>query len=382
MFDKKLIAKLNHQKQTGLYRNPPEISNREGHILYSAGKKMINFASNDYLGLGSSDLLKKITANNFSKFGSSASSSRLVTGNFSTIRTAEKAYAQFFGFEDALFFSSGYLANMALISTLFDKGDKIIFDKHIHASSVNGISLSGAEFSGYRHNSMPHLVKRLEQKNNDRCAVITEALFSMDGDIPDMDQLKQLKNDHNFLCIVDEAHSYGAMGKGGRGIAGDVADIGVGTFGKAFGLFGAFILLSELHRDYLVNFASPFIYTTSLPEAHAATATDLIEIIENADEKRKKLKQISFFMKKELLKKGFKTEGDAHILSIEIGNEEKTVAISEHLRQKNIFVFPARFPTVPFGKAILRLSLTALHTERDIKTFISELLKCEADLVK
>lgn len=376
MFDSKLRTRLKHQERIGLYRNPPEITARQGQFLYSADKKMINFASNDYLGLGSSDLLKKITAENFSKFGSSASSSRLVTGNYNTIRMAEKAYARFFGFEDALFFSSGYQANLALLSTLFDKGDRIIFDKHIHASSVKGISLSGAEFSGFRHNSIPHLAKRLEAVKNRHCGVITEALFSMDGDLPDLTALKQLKKEHDFLCIVDEAHSYGAMGRNGCGVAGPIADIGVGTFGKAFGLFGAFILLPELHRDFLVNYASPFIYTTSLPEAHAATTLDLLEIVGKADDKRKILEDASCFMKEELVKNGFKVKGDAHILAIEIGDEQKTVALSEKLRNKGIFVFPARFPTVPLGQAILRISLTAMHTGKDIKTFIGELLKC------
>ncbi len=367
MFNKRFIKRLDAQKKSGLYRNPPEIAGRDGRYLHIKGKKMINFASNDYLGFGSSDAVKTIVSDNFKKYGSSSSSSRLVTGNYSAIRDAEKAFAKYFGYEDALFFPSGYQANIGLISTLFDKGDKLIFDKHVHASTVKGISLSGADFTGYRHNSLAHLEKKLKTVGEDSCAVvITESLFSMDGDFADFDAINELKLRFGFKCIADEAHSYGASGVKGRGLSGGVADIGVGTFGKSFGLFGAFVLLPALYRDYLVNFASPYIYTTSLPEAHGVATTEILSLIEKADDKRDHLRNISRFTKTTLEANGFKTVGDAHILAIEIGDEEKTVKITQALQKKNIFTFPARFPTVPLGRAIIRLSLTSMHTEDDV----------------
>ena len=366
MFNKKFIKRLEAQKKSGLYRNPPEIAKRDGRLLHINGKKMINFASNDYLGFGSSEAVKTIVADNFKKYGSSSSSSRLVTGNYSSIREAEKAFAAYFGYEDALFFPSGYQANIGLISTLFDKGDKLVFDKHVHASTVKGISLSGADFTGYRHNSLSHLEKKIKKAGEEDCAVITESLFSMDGDFADFKAINELKSRYGFICIADEAHSYGALGDKGKGISGGVADIGVGTFGKAFGLFGAFVLLPALYRDYLVNFASPYIYTTSLPEAHGAATTEILSLIEKADDKRDHLQKISRFTKTTLEANGFKTAGDAHILAIEIGDEEKTVQITQALQKKNIFTFPARFPTVPLGRAIIRLSLTSMHTEEDV----------------
>ncbi len=366
MFNKRFIKRLDAQKKSGLYRNPPEITKREGRYLHINGKKMINFASNDYLGFGSSDAVKTIVADNFKKYGSSSSSSRLVTGNYSSIREAEKAYAAYFGYEDALFFPSGYQANIGLISTLFDKGDTLVFDKHVHASTVKGISLSGADFTGYRHNSISHLEKKLTTVGERGCAVITESLFSMDGDFANFGAINELKSRYDFTCIVDEAHSYGALGEKGKGISGGVADIGVGTFGKAFGLFGAFILLPALYRDYLVNFASPYIYTTSLPEAHGAATTEILSLIEKADGKREQLQTISRFTKKTLEADGFNVAGDAHILAIEIGDEEKTVQLTQALQKKNIFTFPARFPTVPLGRAIIRVSLTSMHTEEDV----------------
>ncbi len=376
MFNERFTKKLKQQKKTGLYRNPPKISKREGKYLYIGKNEMINFASNDYLGFGSIDYVKKIIAANFEKYGSSSSSSRLVTGNFCTMREAEKIYADYFGYEDAVFFPSGYQANLGLLSTLFDNDDKIIFDKHIHASSVKGISLSGAEFTGYKHNNLSHLEKKLINAEDKSKAVVTEALFSMDGDYTDFKAINILKSKYNFICIADEAHSYGAVGDKGKGVSSGVADIGVGTFGKAFGLFGAFVLLPKLYREYLVNFASPYIYTTSLPEAHAAATIEILQLIEQADDKREHLQNISKFAKTTLEARGFKVAGDAHILAIEIGDEEKTVKITKELQKKNIFTFPARFPTVPLGRAIIRLSLTSLHSKEDILYLCEALSDC------
>ncbi|CAN2039119.1 8-amino-7-oxononanoate synthase [Candidatus Magnetomoraceae bacterium gMMP-15] len=373
MFTTRFKNRLKYQYQASLYRNPPEVNRREGKYLFIGSEKVLNFASNDYLGLSVSEKLKEKVAQNFLKFSTSSSSSRLVSGNYSIINQAEKEYAKYFGYEDALFFPSGYQTNLAVISTLFEQGDTLIFDKHIHASSVKGIMLSNADFYGYNHNSMKHLQKRLKAKKEIQTAVITESLFSMDGDFLDIKGIKELKKQYNFLCIVDEAHAFGAIGKNGCGIANDIADIAVGTLGKAFGLFGAFVLLPKNFKEYLINFASPLIYTTTLPEAHAASAIDILEIISLSEDKRKHLKKISLFMKKSLQNKGFKVNGDAHILALEINDEIKAVEVSKALFKKNIFAFPARYPTVPLNKAILRIGMTALHTIEDVKFFIDTL---------
>jgi 8-amino-7-oxononanoate synthase len=361
------------QQQIGLYRNPPEVITREGKYLLIGGKKVVNFASNDYLGLSLSEELRQKTAWNFQKYGTSSSSSRLVSGNYSVINEAEKAYASYFGYHDALFFPSGYQANVGILSTFLERGDTVIFDKHIHASAVKGMTMSGADFFGYNHNSMPHLERRLETCRSRQIAVLTESLFSMDGDILDVKGLKILKDRHNFLTIVDEAHAFGATGYKGRGIAGEVADVAVGTFGKAFGFFGAFVLLPEGFKEYLFNFSSPLIYTTTLPEAHAATALYILDIIEQSEDRRNHLKEISHFMKNSLQREGFSVFGDAHILALEIGEESKAVRVSQKLLEGNIFVLPARYPTVPLHRAILRIGITALHEEEDVNLFIDRL---------
>ena len=239
-FTKRIKTRLEAQKQAALYRRPPLVQKRDGKYLYIDNAKVLNFASNDYLGLGVSETLKNRVARNFAKYSSSSSSSRLVSGNYSVISEAEKEYARYFGYEDALFFPSGYQANMGVLSTLFEKGDTIIFDKHIHASSVKGMTMSKGIFKGYNHNDMSHLKRRLDACRDRQVGVLTESVFSMDGDMLDIHGFGKLKSKYGFLSIVDEAHSFGVLGDKGQGIASEVADVAVGTFGKALGLFGAF----------------------------------------------------------------------------------------------------------------------------------------------
>lgn len=362
--------RLRRRHDAGLLRTPPLIAAREGKYLLIGGRRVLNFSSNDYLGLGVSESLRRQVAENFKKYGSSSSSSRLVAGNLATISRAEEAYARYFGYEDALFFPSGYQANVGLLSALFAKGDVVLFDKHLHASSVKGMALSGADCRGYNHNALSHLRKRLAAAGPTSAAVLTESLFSMDGDLLDIQGLSSLKEEFGFLSIVDEAHAFGVLGEQGRGLALPVADIAVGTFGKALGLFGAFVLLPAIVKEYLCNFSSPLIYSTALPEAHAASALDILAMIAAADTEREHLRAISGLMKEALLAEGLQARGDAQIIAWEIGDERRAVALSQQLLARDIFAFAARYPTVPQGQAMLRLGMTALHTEEDVSLFI------------
>ncbi|MFO7559130.1 MAG: pyridoxal phosphate-dependent aminotransferase family protein [Desulfobacterales bacterium] len=373
MFEKRFLKRLDIQKQDGLYRNPLEIESRDGRYIVAGKRKLLNFSSNDYLGLSTSTEFSNKVADNFRKYGTSSGSSRLVSGNHSAIRQAEERYAQHFGYEDALFFQSGYQANIGVISAFFEPGDRLLFDKHIHASSVKGIQLSKADYRGYNHSSLSHLEKRLQTGKNRPVAVITESLFSMDGDLLNVTDLAGLKEKYGFLSIVDEAHAFGALGKNGCGIARKAADVAIGTFGKAFGFFGAFVLLPRSFKEFLLNFSSPVIYSTALPPSHAASAVDLLELVSRSGEHRERLATISIFMRKRLLENGFRVKGDAHILGVEIGDENTAVMLAEKLYQKDIFVFPARYPTVPRGSALLRISLTAMHTEKDAAYFVEAL---------
>ncbi len=374
MFDQRYTKKLDHQRLTGLFREPLDIHEKNGRFIRVDGRDILNFASNDYLGLASDARARQAVVRNFQQFGPSASSSRLVTGNHRVIRDAELKFARYFGYEDALFFPSGFQANLAVLSTLFGEDDAVFFDKHIHASSVKGLALSSSRFYGYNHNDLKHLERRILSKGA-ACprALVTEALFSMDGDTPDFEALVSLKKKHPFLCVVDEAHSFGVLGEGGRGLARALADVAVGTLGKAFGLFGAFVLLPCLYREYLINFASPLIYTTSLPEAHAASAADLLDLVAAADDRRTHLKGLHDLFVEEAGKNGWAVEEEAHILSIFVGSEQKSLRLARRLFEKGLFVFPARYPTVPLGRAILRISLTALLEQEDVLRLIREI---------
>jgi 8-amino-7-oxononanoate synthase len=375
MFTERYRLKLELQQKSGLYRNPPIIDRREGKYLFSNGARLLNLASNDYLGLGASQSLRRKVADNFSRYGSSSSSSRLVSGNFKLLNEAEKAYAAHFGYEDALFFPSGYQTNMGVLATLFESGDTILFDKHIHASSVKGMALSGATAHGFNHSTLSHLEKRLK-KTTGQVGVVTESLFSMDGDCLDVAGLRKLKDKHSFFCVVDEAHAYGVLGPEGRGLAADVTDVAVGTFGKALGFFGAFAFMTHEIKAFLLNFSSPQIYTTTLPEAHAASSFDVLEAVARCYAERDHLIGLSRWLKEELATAGFQVSGDAQILGVEMGDEQSAVDTAHHLFSKGIFVLSARYPTVPLNKAILRISLTAQHTQADGAKFVETLKEC------
>ncbi len=376
----RMDQRLAQQKALGLYRSPPAIAARNGRFIEIGRRRMLNFASNDYLGFGNDEHLAAVVAQNFQKYGASGSSSRLVSGYYSAIREAEAALAEYFGYDSALIYPSGYQCNLGVIATLFEKGDPVFGDKHIHASSVAALKLSGARFYGYKHNDMGHLQKRLDRLPAPPAGLLTESLFSMDGDGLPVDRLLRTKQAYNLTVLVDEAHAFGVLGPKGRGMARRVADIAVGTFGKALGLFGAFALLPEKVREYLINFSSPLIYTTTLPEAHGASILTILKFIAAADHRREALAHVSRTLKSQLQTAGFAVDGDAHIISVTIGSEKRAAAISAKLFEKGLFVFPARFPTVPLNRSILRISLTALHTPDDIHALISGLKEAQYDI--
>ena len=355
-----------------LKRIPYKIEKRDGKYIWIKGEKFLNFSSNDYLGIASSRRANKKISKAFLDFDISASSSRLICGNYSIIEEVEKEYAQFFGYEDALFFPSGYQANLAVISALFEKEDIILFDKHAHSSIIKGIMLSEAEYHGFNHNSISHLNRRLS-KFPKKAVVITESLFSMDGDLLDIKEMKSLKEKFDFFCLVDEAHAFGVLGKKGKGIAGGLADIAIGTFGKAFGFSGAFVLMPKKIKELLFNLSAPLMHSTAISPAHAAACRELLYIVAEADTEREHLRNISHIAKHKLKEEGFSVSGDAHIICLRIGDERKSLSISKRLLEKNIYIPSVRYPTVPMGSSILRISMTSMHTEEDVKYLIKVL---------
>jgi 8-amino-7-oxononanoate synthase len=369
MLAHRLANRLQQQKDLGLYRCPPVFDSDDVGLSYH-GRPVIDFGSNDYLGLSASRNTRSIVAKAFTDYEPSTCASRLASGSRQGIADAERAFADHFGYESALFFSSGYQANCALLKTLLSSSDHVFFDKRIHASMVDGLRSTGAQLFGYRHSDLSHLKKRLVAANSPLPFILTESLFSMDGDCLDCSVLKQIASDSGAVTIIDEAHAFGAMGEKGRGLAGRTAQIAVGTLGKAFAFYGAFVLGPRILREALYNFASPFIYTTGTSVAHAQAARELLKLVAAADEQRDLLRNTSSHLKELLTQRGFPFYGNAHIVAVQVGDESLTATYARELLSSGFHVLAARSPTVPEGKAILRLSLSANHSFRDIQDLV------------
>ncbi|PID28267.1 MAG: 8-amino-7-oxononanoate synthase [Candidatus Cloacimonadota bacterium] len=367
MLTKKTAERIRLLKEENLFREPRIFDKAEGIFLFRKNKKIINFSSNDILGIAGSNQVKEILANNILKYGSSASSSRLVSAGRQSVKDVEMKFARHFGFEDCLFFNSGFQANSGLFSSLFSEDDTVLYDKRIHASIVTGIKASGAKSIGFNHNKISHMERRIKANAHISVAV-AEALYSMDGDFLD-DNFFETAKKNNIFTVVDEAHSVGAYGEAGKGI--NKGDIVVGTMGKAFGLFGAFILLPEIIKEYLLNKCREIIYTTMLPEAVIVTAGEILDIIADADDKRKRLRENTEFFKNLLQKNKINYGGNSHIVPIFIGEEKKAVQISNRLFEKGFHALASRYPSVPLKKAILRVTVTSEHKKNDIKNFIN-----------
>jgi 8-amino-7-oxononanoate synthase len=289
---------------------------------------------------------------------------------------AERALAAHFGYESCLILGSGFLANLTLIATMFTAKDTLALDKRAHASTVAGVRHSGAAFHTFRHNRLGHLERIL--RAHPVQAVLTESLFSMDGDGPDFGALARLKDEYGLLCVVDEAHAFGVLGDGGRGLARIAADVAVGTLGKAFGLFGAFILCPQAVRDHLLHFGQGFIYTTALPPWHGDMVLAMLERVVAADEARERLRQLGDEART-MLGGILPVRGEAHILALEAGGEARCARLAAALRSRGVLAFAARYPTVPLGQAILRVNLTSLHTREHVRTLRDALVASLGD---
>ncbi|UZP66728.1 aminotransferase class I/II-fold pyridoxal phosphate-dependent enzyme [Desulfovibrio mangrovi] len=396
----RLALRLESMRTAGLHRNPPRIDARHGAHLVTDGRRCVNFGSNDYLGLGTCPEWQRTVQSCFAAHAPSASSSRLVTGHLAETEQLESAFAARFGYEECLFFPSGYQANLAVITGLLADADAICFDRRIHASMAHALAALGARedgpaLSGYAHGDISRLEQKL-RRHLDRpgahlgepaIAILTESLFSMDGDTLCMPALHAAAKAHKAFTIVDEAHAMGALGPCGLGLASHAvqkdtsrrqgADIVVGTLGKALGLFGAFVLMPAGFKEYLSNIAAPVIYSTAMPPAFAACALAALDRVAGMDAERASLARLGLLFRDQLADGPFPLRGDAHILALEVGDENRATRMAAALREQGLLVFAARHPTVPAGRAILRISLTAAHGDDDI-TRLAQALRITA----
>ena len=341
-----------------------------GAVIDSENGPLVNFCSNDYLNLSRSAAGLEAAIDWGERFGHGATASRLVCGSLPCHQDLESDLAAFKGYPAARLFGSGYLANLGIITALAGKGDAIFVDRLSHASVLDGARLSGARLFRFRHNDAQHLNTMLSDNPSfQKRLVVTEALFSMDGDLAPLPALAEVCNAHQALFMVDEAHSTGVFGAQGRGLVShyglqDTVNISMGTLSKALGSYGGFACCSVAMQDYLTNYARPFIYSTALPPTVIGPVHQALRFLQSTPDAGRKLLERSARLRKKLQTHGIDTgNSESPIIPLMVGDEKLAIRISESLREKGILAVAIRPPTVPNGTSRIRLTVTLGHEE-------------------
>lgn len=371
-------------KEHSNLRRLPEIVH-DGRDVIVGGQRMLNLSSNDYLGLASDrklreEFLSTLTPDTFMP---TSSSSRLLTGNFTVYEELEAELTQLFGTEAALVFNSGYHANTGILPAVSDNRTLILADKLVHASLIDGIRLSAAKCIRYRHNDTLQLSRLLEEHHAEfrQIIIVTESIFSMDGDQADLPELVKLKHKYdNVLLYVDEAHAFGVRGKHGLGCAEEAECIGdidflVGTFGKAAASAGAYIVCKQVIREYLVNRMRTLIFTTALPPVNIAWTVFVLRKLVKMQKRREHLAHISRMLREALEEHGYTCPSVSHIVPMIVGPSADTILRAEALQRHGFYALPVRPPTVPEGTSRIRFSLTAEIRKEEIEVMSYNLKK-------
>lgn len=371
----KLSERLEKIQEAGLYRKLRTVVGTTPLVTID-GKQVLMFCSNNYLGLAEHPALTKAASEAALQFGTSSAASRLVSGNHPMHVQLEAQVATWKGTETALVFNSGYAANTGIIPALAGRGDIIFSDRLNHASIIDGALLSGAKLIRYPHNDVQALERLLDQnKTTGLRLIVTDGVFSMDGDVAPLAMIAALAEQHGALLMVDDAHAGGVLGQQGRGCV-DLCGITgrrvlqMGTLGKALGSFGAYVATSQLVRDYLINKARSLIFSTSLPPAVLAASSAAITLVRSAegDQLRQRLAENSDLFRCLLQQAGLAVPGGCTpIIPLLVGNAETTVRFSLRLLEEGVFVQGIRPPTVPVGTSRLRCTVMASHTTDQIR---------------
>ncbi|AFF24700.1 TPA: 8-amino-7-oxononanoate synthase [Pasteurella multocida] len=372
------LADLKAQNQ---FRQLPQLIHR-GRFIQREDNTMLNMSSNDYLGLANNEALRQAFFTQYQDQlpALTSSSSRLLTGSFPIYDELESLMAQAFGRESALLFNSGYHANIGILPALADKKTLIVADKLVHASMIDGIRLAQCEFVRFRHHDYAHL-EQILQKNDrtfERIIVVTESVFSMDGDCADLTQLVALKQRYpQVMLYVDEAHAIGVLGEKGLGLAEQQGcinqiDILVGTFGKALGSMGAYVICDQVIRDYLVNKMRPLIFSTALPPFNVAWTHFVFQQLPHLQAERAYLAQLSQHLRQAIVDIfQVPMPSESCIVPYILGDNELTVRTAQRLQQQGYYCLPIRPPTVPKGTSRIRFSLTADMQVAEVEQFIA-----------
>ncbi len=379
----RLENELNTIKQAGLYRKLISVGSQSGPKVVVDGREVLMMASNDYLGLCAHPRMKAAALQATEQWGTGSGAARLISGNVGPFTVLEKRLAAFKETEAALVFSTGYMANQGLLGTLAGKDDIIYSDELNHASIIDGCRLSRAQTAVYPHRDTAALEGLLLQgERYRRRIIVTDGVFSMDGDLAPVPELAALADKYDAHLVIDDAHGTGAAGSRGRGTLehfgmqghGDVTVMG--TMGKAMGSFGAFVAGSEQLKEFLINRARSFIFTTALPPAVAAASGEALSILDDEPERIARLQENAAFMREGLTRLGFNTLGSAtQIIPVFIGEVETALAMAGDLVEQNVFLLAIRPPTVPEGTARLRLTVMADHARDDLARVLDVLEK-------
>ena len=362
---KNIIDTLNSNSH---FRTIKDFEKKDKKYIYIDRKKLLNLSSNNYLGLADNQsITKKFLDSTRETYSFGSASARLLTGTLPVYKELEELISYLFNKEKTLIFNSGYHANVGINSSLASKGDVIFSDKLNHASIIDGMKLSQGKFFRYQHNDMESLERLLkrERDNFKTAFIVSESVFSMDGDIADIEKLVELKEKYNCMLILDEAHAFGVFGAKGLGVCEklnlmDKVDLIIATFGKAIGSMGAFATGNKILIDYLINKARSFIFSTALPPINIAFSKWIIENeLPKTYEKRRKMLEL-----------GQKLGSQSHIIPVIIGTNKDTVDLCNILFHNGYFTLPIRPPTVPEGTSRLRLSLTTEIEFEDIEKLV------------
>ncbi|TKI48864.1 8-amino-7-oxononanoate synthase [Lysinibacillus tabacifolii] len=369
-------------EEQGLTRKLRLFSTGNESEVVMNGKKFLLFSSNNYLGLATDSRLKKKATEGISKYGTGAGGSRLTTGNFDIHEQLESEIADFKKTEAAIVFSSGYLANVGVISSVMKAGDTIFSDAWNHASIIDGCRLSKAKTIVYEHADMVDLERKLRQSHGDGLKfIVTDGVFSMDGDIAPLPKMVELAKEYKAYIMIDDAHATGVLGNDGCGTADyfglkDEIDFTVGTLSKAIGAEGGFVSTSSIAKNYLLNNARSFIFQTALSPSAIEAAREGISIIQNEPERRKQLLKNAQYLRLKLEESGFvMKEGETPIISLIIGGSHEAMQFSAKLLDEGVFIPAIRPPTVPKGSSRLRITVMATHTIEQLDMVISKIKK-------
>ncbi|RKR77635.1 8-amino-7-oxononanoate synthase [Marinobacter nauticus] len=377
---------IEERKQAGLYRTRRLIAGPQQPTLTADGRSLLSFCSNDYLGLASHGENMRALEQALPEVGLGGAASHLVCGHHEAHHRLEQRLAAFTRRSSALFFSTGYMANMGVISALAGRGDTIFSDRLNHASIIDGCILSRARVRRYAHGDVAALEAMLSATSGHKL-VVTDGVFSMDGDIAPLTELARVCKAHDALLVVDDAHGIGVLGPQGRGsvleagLCQEDVPVLIGTLGKGVGTSGAFVAGSDVLIDYLVQKARTYIYTTAMPPALAAATCASLDAVESGDERRAHLDALIQQFRAGAQDLGYELMSSrTPIQPIMIGNNWTALALSRALEDEGLLVTAIRPPTVPEGEARLRVTLSAAHTEADVDRLLQALAKSRSIL--